>query len=122
MKKLILSLFLAIIFFSGCKTKEVIRYVEIPKETIRIDSVTIERTDSFIQFSKKDTIYEQRFKTIYKDRIIIERDSIAVPFEVKVEVPVEVIKEVNKFGFLDWIGAFSILILVLWILKKRILG
>jgi len=122
MKRLILSLFLAIIFFSGCKTKEVIRYVEIPKETIRIDSVTIERTDSFIQFSKKDTIYEQRFKTIYKDRIRIERDSIAVPFEVKVEVPVEVIKEVNKFGFLDWIGAFSILILVLWTLKKRILG
>ena len=94
-----------------------IRYVEIPKETIRIDSVTIERTDSFIQFAKNDTIYQQRFKTIYKDRIRIERDSIAVPFEVKVEVPVEVIK-VNKFGLLDWIGTFSILILVLWILKK----
>ena len=92
------------------------------RKQLRIDSVTIERTDSFIQFAKNgDTIYQQRFKTIYKDRIRIERDSIAVPFEVKVEVPVEVIK-VNKFGLLDWIGAFSILILVLWILKKRILG
>ena len=104
MKKLILTCFLAIIFFSGCKPKELIRYVEIPQIINRIDSVTIVRTDSFIEFRKNDTIYQQKWKTLFKEKIKIQKDTISVPYEVRVEVPVEKIVIKYKRDILWWIG------------------
>lgn len=104
MKKLILTCFLAIIFFSGCKSKELIRYVEIPQIINRIDSVTIMRTDSTIIYTKSDTVYFEKWKTLFKEKIKIQKDTVSIPYEVRVEVPIEKIVIKYKRDLLWWIG------------------
>jgi len=103
---LLFWLVIAIILLSGCKAKESIRYVEIPKTITKIDSVLIQRTDSFIQFSKNDTIYQSRWKTVFRDRVKIEKDTVSIPVKVVVDVPVEV--EVLKYR---WFSYFDILVM-----------
>ena len=102
--KLILTCFLAIIIFSGCKTKELIRYVEIPQIINRIDSVTIVRTDSTIIYTKSDTVYFEKWKTLFKEKIKIQKDTLSIPYEVRVEVPIEKIVIKYKRDLLWWIG------------------
>jgi len=102
----ILIAFAAILLLSGCKANELIKYIEIPKITTKIDSILIQRTDSFIQFSKNDTIYQSRWKTVFLDRVKIEKDTVSVPVKVLVDVPVEV--EVLRYR---WFSYFDFIIL-----------
>ena len=48
MKKLILSLFAALLFLSGCKTKEVIKYVN--TESVRDSIVTVTVRDTMLKY------------------------------------------------------------------------
>ena len=48
MKKLILSLFAALLFFSGCKTREVIKYVN--TESVRDSIVTVTVRDTMLKY------------------------------------------------------------------------
>jgi len=98
--------FMAILLLSGCKAKESIRYVEIPKITTKIDSILIQRTDSFIQFVKNDTIYQSRWKTVFRDRVKIEKDTVSIPVKVLVDVPIEV--EILRYR---WFSYFDILVM-----------
>ena len=107
--KTILSLFLALLLLSGCKTKEVIRYVPITNTVTKIDSFTILKTDSFREFTKGDTIYKERWRTLYKSRVQIKHDTLTKVIEVAKPYSVE--KEVIKYKR-DWIwymGLFFVL-------------
>lgn len=118
--KTILIVILALFLLGGCKTKEVIRYVDIPSVSVRIDSFTIQRTDSFREFTKGDTIYSYRWKTLFKDRVKIKMDTINIPFEVR--VPFEVEKEVIKYKHdtVWYVGLLFIIGTLLFLLYKII--
>lgn len=101
MKKLIyfiLALVLCSITF-GCKTK----LVHVPVETIKKEKEYIDRwhrdsihvKDSIIINKAGDTIFIEKYKYIYKDKLV--KDSIFIIDSIKVDVlyPVEVVKEVN---------------------------
>jgi len=101
MKKLIyfiLALVICSITF-GCKTK----YVHVPIETIQKEKEYVDRwhrdsihvKDSIIINKSGDTIYIEKYKYIYKDKLV--KDSIFITDSIKVDIPypVEVVKEVN---------------------------
>ena len=118
--KTILTVFLAIILLSGCKTKEVIRYVDVPTIKLQIDSFTTYKTDSFVQFQKGDTLFRDRWRTMYKERIKIKSDSIYIPYEVRVDVPVDKIVIQYKHDTIWWIGLIVSVGLFLFTLYKII--
>ena len=124
MKKLIyfiLALVICSITF-GCKTK----YVHVPVETIQKEKEYVDRwhkdsihvKDSIIINRNGDTIYIEKYKYIYKDKLV--RDSIFITDSIKVDKPyrVEVEKEVNRLtsfqSFQVWCGRITLLILMIW--------
>lgn len=122
MKKIIIILVFASTLIASCKTKEVIRYVEIPKNIVKIDSVFTHSTDSFTEFQKGDTIFQLRYKTLYKNSVKIEHDTISKPYEVIVKVPVDKIIIKYKRDLIWWmglcVGLISILFLAFKIIKR----
>jgi hypothetical protein len=120
MKKLILSLFLTLFLLSGCKTKEMIRYVPINSIVYKIDSVEILKTDSFREYVKGDTLYRDRWKTLYKFHERLQHDTIMVPYEVRVDVPVEKIIIKTQKDAVWWIGLIVSIGGLLFLLYKII--
>ena len=113
----ILIAFAALLLLSGCKTtKEVIKYVEVPKISIQIDSVYTHSTDSFIEKQKGDTLYKLRWKTLYKDRVSIKTDTITKVLTQRIETIKEV-KVRDKIWYLGLVGLVAIVLLLLWKLK-----
>lgn len=111
MKHSVLSLTIALFLFNGCKPTEriVYRTVEVPRIEIRVDSVLVQRTDSFVQYQKGDTIFFEKYKTLYRDRIKIQKDTVSKVIEVPVQV--EKIKVVEKLrtDWIWWIGIASLI-------------
>lgn len=86
----------------GCSTKKVVGESDVQRvvvqhtDTLR-DSVWVERThierDSVIVFQRGDTVYRDRWRTIYKDntrgvereRVVIKHDTIQVARDVVIE-------------------------------------
>lgn len=126
MKKLILTLFLAIILSSCVKTIETIKEVpvEVTKYVQRSDTLIMNTTDSVYIRQKGDTIYSEKFRTVYRDRVRVERDSVPYIVEItKTDVRVE--KEevpVKVRDWIWWVGAIGIFYafvrLVLFVRKK----
>jgi hypothetical protein len=118
--KTILSIFLTLILLSGCKTKEVIKYIPINNTVTKIDSFTVLRTDSFVQTSKGDTIYRDRWRTLFTDRIKLRVDTLKVPYEVR--TPFEVEKKVieYKHDFIWYVGLLVIISTFIFLLYKII--
>ena len=126
MKKLILTLFLAIILSSCVKTIETIKEVpvEVTKYVQRSDTLIVNTTDSVYIRQKGDTVFSEKFRTVYRDRVRVERDSVPYIVEItKTDVRVE--KEevpVKVRDWIWWIGAIGIIYafvrLVLFVRKK----
>lgn len=126
--KPILTLFLAIIFSSCVKTIEVVREVPIPvKEYIhRVDTFTQHTTDSVYIHQKGDTVFSEKFRTVYRDKIKIQIQRDSVPYVVEVtKTDVRVEKEevpVKMRDWIWWIGAIALIYgfirLVLFVRKK----
>lgn len=99
MRKIIFALLLVLVCLQACKTKT----MYVPVETIQREKEYIDRWsrdsiylhDSVYVEKKGDTIWLQKYKTIYKERLV--RDSILITDSVRVEVPYAVVeaKEVN---------------------------
>lgn len=124
------GLLIAILIFL-CVSCTTTKYVDrpVPVETVRTeyvnqlyrDSVFVH--DSIDRYIKGDTVFQYKYKYIYKylnrTDTIVKTDSIEVPVEIKT---VE-IKEVNKLRWyqssLMWIGGLALLILS-FILGKRL--
>ena len=126
MKKLILTLFLAIILSSCVKTIETIKEVpvEVTKYVQRSDTLIVNTTDSVYIRQKGDTVFSEKFRTVYRDRVRVERDSVPYIVEItKTDVRVE--KEevpIKVRDWIWWIGAIGIIYafvrLVLFVRKK----
>lgn len=126
MKKPILILFLAIILSSCVKTIETIKEVpvEVVKYVQRSDTLIMNTTDSVYIRQKGDTVYSEKFRTVYRDRVRVERDSIPYVVEItKTDVRVE--KEevpVKVRDWIWWIGAIGLIYgfirIVLFVRKK----
>jgi PBP1b-binding outer membrane lipoprotein LpoB len=113
MKKLILSVILATLLFSGCKTKEVVKYVDRVNETIKIDSIYQFLQDTMYLQKKGDTIYVNRIKVRidYKYKFLNKTDSFKISVKeyltITKKIPVEKIK---------WYGYGDIFILAILVL------
>ena len=112
-----------ILALSGCRSK--IQYV--PVESVRTeyrDRVirdSIYQQDSVFFAIKGDTVYLEKYRTLYKDRFLC--DSVFVQDTIRVPYPVEKIYEVNKLRWyqeaLMWIGVGALVVLTLWIVKRK---
>jgi hypothetical protein len=113
MKKLILSVILAILLLNGCKTKEVVKYVDRVNETIKIDSVYQFLQDTMYLQTKGDTIYINRIKVRidYKYKFLNKTDSFKISVKeyrtITKKIPVE---KTRWYGYVD---IFLLAILVL---------
>lgn len=92
MKKaiLILSVFVALLFFSGCSPRILVR--ESVRDSLivrtKLDSVYLYEKDSIFIQQKGDTVFLERWSIRYKDKIVEKKDTAYInKVEVK-EVPV----------------------------------
>lgn len=126
--KPILTLFLAVILSSCVKTIEVVREVPVMvKEYVqRVDTFTQHITDSVYIHQKGDTVYSEKFRTVYRDKIKIQIQRDSVPYVVEVtKTDVRVEKEevpVKARDWIWWLGAIAIIYafirLVLFVRQK----
>lgn len=128
----VLLLLAVLLLLNGCKGKT----VYLPVETINTEKEYIDRwhkdsiyiKDSIIINKAGDTIYIEKYKYIYKDKLI--RDSIFITDSIKIKepYPVEVEKEVNRLtsfqSFQLWCGRILLLILLAYsiyiFIKKKL--
>ena len=125
MKKIVIFYALALL----CCACGTIKYV--PIESVRTEYRNTATTDSiylrdsiFIK-EKGDTLIVEKYRYLYRDRIL--RDSIFKADTIHVPYPVEVVKEVKKpltgwQNFQVWCGRISlvsVLFLLLYFVRKR---
>ena len=105
MRKLLYIIVLLVLCLAGCKTEKVVtEYVEVPKVSIveKHDTLTdsIYEHDSIIIYQRGDTIFRDRIKYKFRDKVLKKNlnaiDSIVKVQKVAVEVPVEVEKKLTK--------------------------
>ena len=98
MKKqiLILSLFAALLFFSGCSPRILVREVVRDSLIVRttLDRVNMYEKDSIFVKQKGDTVWLERWSIRYKDKLIEKKDTTYIN---KVEI-----KEVAVPAQLNW--------------------
>ena len=108
----ILFVWVMIAYFSSCKPTERIVVKTEYINQLKYDSIYLQKYDSIYVHAKGDTVWVEKYNTLFKDRLKIVRDTViktdSLIFKtppVQVEVPVEV----NKWGFLDWIGLLTLI-------------
>ena len=98
MKKqiIILSLFVAVLFISGCSPRILVREVVKDSLIVRttLDSVYLYEKDSVFVKQKGDTVWLERWSIRYKDKLIEKKDTTYIN---KVEI-----KEVSVPAQLNW--------------------
>ena len=116
MKKLLFLAVIATLLYS-CKS---VKYI--PVETTKIECRdnlvrdSIFRYDSVFVKYKGDTMILQKFRYLYKNRIV--KDSIFINDTIRVPYPVEVVKQVKApltswQSFQIWCGRFALFALLL---------
>ena len=92
----ILSLFAALLFFSGCSPRILVHEVVRDSLIVRtkLDSVYLYEKDSIFVKQKGDTVFFERWSIRYKDKLIEKKDTTYIN---KVEV-----KEVAVPAQLNW--------------------
>lgn len=118
--KTILTLFLAVLFFYGCKPTEKIKYVpvEVPVTVWRSDTLRITQTDSVYIEKRNDTVYLSKYKTLWRERTVNNRDTLTKVFEVPTPYPVDKIVEKRVKGIFWWIGFVASIGIVIFVLLK----
>jgi hypothetical protein len=117
MGKTILFILLFALFFilPGCKTRTIYLPVESTKTEYRDNYLrdSIVSYDSIFIKEKDDTVWLEKYKYIYKDRIardsIFINDTIKVPYPVEVPGP-EVYKITGWQNFQIWLGRLFLLV------------
>lgn len=116
MKKLLLLAAIAMMLYS-CKS---VKYI--PVETTKIEyrdnfvRDSIVRYDSVFFKDKGDTLILEKYRYLYKNRIV--KDSIFINDTIRVPYPVEVVKQVKApltswQSFQIWCGRFALFALLL---------
>ena len=127
--KTIVFVILSILFLFGCRTQKDIQYVPVQTTKIeyqdRLQRDSIHVLDSVFIHQKGDTVWLERYKTVYKEYLkhdsVSKTDTIRVPCPVTVEKPVNYITGWQHFQI--WLGrillAIAALIAVWLILKVK---
>lgn len=86
----ILSVFAALLFFSGCSPRILVREVVKDSLIVRtvLDSVYLYEKDSIFIKQKGDTVFFERWSIRYKDKIIEKKDTTYIDKVQVKEVPV----------------------------------
>lgn len=124
MKYFTFAIVVIVMMFSSCKTIENVRteYRDSIVYRNHIDSVLVYNHDSVIVKEKGDTVYVERWKTRYIDKIKIRTDTI---FTERVRTEREVVKEKYVPPFYKWCSFLSIptvvviIIISIWKIYKR---
>lgn len=102
MKKLIIFILCSLFFaLSSCRTHKDIQYIDRVSyiDKIKIDSVYIAKSDSVYIFKLNDTVYINKFRTEYKNKYTLIKDTVykrdSVIFEKKVIETVKVEKKLT---------------------------
>lgn len=121
MKKILLII-LIIGSFLSCKTRTVVERHDSIVVRNRIDTFKIYVKDSVSIRTSNDTIYQDRFSIVYRDKVTERTDTIRQNKEVPVEV--EVVREVVPtwcwwlLGGVILLFLFFVIRIVLWIVKR----
>ena len=118
----ILSLFAALLFFSGCSPRILVR--DVVRDSLivrtRVDSVYLYEKDSIFIKQKGDTVFFERWSIRYKDKLIEKKDTTYInKVEIKeVAVPAQLNRwqkwQIRSFWWL--LGFFAIV--VVWQIIK----
>ena len=106
---------------SGCRPqKEIIVKTEF-RDRLQYDSVYVQKHDSIYIVKQGDTVRIEKFKTMFKDRLKVLRDTVVktdtlnyITPPVTVEVPVKV----QVYGFFWWLGLISCTGAILYLIFK----
>lgn len=96
MKKIIVAILVAVLFY-GCTTT---KYIEVPVDRVKIEyrdrtSIdTLIQNDSIIIKERGDTVFLEKYKYLYRTKEV--RDTINVTDTITKVQTVEVVKEVNR--------------------------
>lgn len=124
MKTKIVLIFMFFSMFYACKPAQIIENTVIKHV---FDSIYIEKTDTFRQFSKGDTVFlsEIHWKTAVKYHL--KTDTVRKTEFVEVKKPVYITKTVEKklpfwktSEFAYWMSALAVVLYIVlkWLLKK----
>ena len=123
---IVLAPFMCLLLVCSCKTKYV------PVETVKIDTIYINKLqrdsiymyDSVFVKDKGDTVFVEKYKYLYRDKLV--RDTMYISKADCIQVPYPVEKELTKWqqfrmdfgGWAMCIVVISILILIVYKIKK----
>lgn len=123
---IVLAPLMCLLVFCSCKTKYV------PVETIKIDTIYINKLkrdsiymyDSVFVREKGDTVLIEKYKYLYRDKLV--RDTLYINRTDSVQVPYPVEKELTKWqklcvnvgGWAIGIVIITILVVVGWMVYK----
>lgn len=125
MKKLNYFVFLVSCFvlLSSCRPQKEIVYRDVFRDRLQVDTVQNTVHDSIRITQQGDTVRIEKYKTIYKNRVTIRRDTVSntqqktLTITRTVKSPPE-IRQVQVWGFLDWIGLFFVAFIIIFISIK----
>ncbi len=124
MKKIFITSILAIILSSCTKT------IYVPVESLRTEYIdrmksdSVYLHDSILVRMKGDTVWMEKYRYMYKDRVV--KDSILIQDTIRIPYPVIEVRETNRLNsfqsFQIWCGRivlFLLLILIGWKVISR---
>lgn len=105
--------------FGGCKPVERITVRTEFVDRLRYDSIYLSRSDSIYVYKNGDTVRIEKFKTVYKDRLKIIKDTVVrTDTVVTVTKPVTKVVEKKVRGLFWWIGLINIIAVGGWLVYQ----
>lgn len=123
MKKIIYCLLLTVLLLTSCRPQKEVVYRDVFRDRLQVDTVQNSVHDSIFISKQGDTVRIEKYKTIYRNRVTIRRDTVSnvqqqtLTITRTVKSPPE-IKQVQVWGFLDWIGLFFTVFIVIFSIIK----
>ena len=116
---LVAMLLFVVFVLTSCKPKEIIINHTEYVDRFHYDSIYLQKYDSIRIVEKGDTVKIERFKTVFKDRLKIEKDTV-LRTDTFTTAPVQItkIKKVQVYGFFWWTGLLSIIAALAFIIFK----
>ena len=115
----VIASFMLMSLFGGCKPVERITVRTEFVDRLRYDSIYLSRSDSIYVYKNGDTVRIEKFKTVYKDRLKIIKDTVVrTDTFVTVTKPVTKIVEKKVRGLFWWIGLINIIAVGGWVVYK----
>lgn len=115
----VIASFMLMSLFGGCKPVERITVRTEFVDRLRYDSIYLSKSDSIYIYKNGDTVRIEKFKTVYKDRLKIIKDTVVrTDTFVTVTKPVTKVVEKKVRGLFWWIGLINIIAVGGWLVYK----